>query len=51
MNKDRKDLKDYKYNQEWIKGRKEYIEGYRESITSITATLSDMPKRKQKSRR
>jgi len=47
----REDLKNYKYNQEWIKGRLEYIEEYRTNITNITTTLSDMPKRKQKSRR
>lgn len=42
MNKD--DLKEYKYNQKWIKGRLEYIEEYRTSITNITSILSDMPK-------
>lgn len=40
----REDLKEYKYNQEWIKGRLEYIEEYRTSITNITSILSDMPK-------
>ena len=40
----RDDLKEYKYNQEWIKGRLEYIEEYRTSITNITSILSDMPK-------
>lgn len=40
----REDLKDYKYNQEWIKGRLEYIEEYRSTIEKITTTLSDMPK-------
>ena len=40
----REDLKDYKYNQEWIKGRLEYIEEYRISITNITSVISDMPK-------
>lgn len=40
----REDLKDYKYNQEWIKGRLEYIEEYRTSITNITSVISDMPK-------
>ena len=47
----REDLKNYKYNQEWIKGRLEYIEQYKESITNVTRALSDMPKRKWKSRR
>lgn len=41
MNKE--DLKEYKYNQQWIKGRLEYIEEYKTNITNITATLSDMP--------
>lgn len=40
----REDLKDYKYNQEWIKGRLEYIEEYRSTLNKITTTLSDMPK-------
>lgn len=40
----REDLKDYKYNQEWIKGRLEYLEEYRTTIMHITSTLSDMPK-------
>ena len=40
----REDLKEYKYNQKWIKGRLEYIEEYRTSITNITSILSDMPK-------
>lgn len=47
----REDLKDYRYNQEWIKGRLEYIEGYRTSINNITTVISDMPKRKQRSAR
>lgn len=42
----REDLKEYKYNQEWIKGRLEYIEEYRTSLTKITSVISDMPKRK-----
>lgn len=40
----REDLKDYKYNQEWIKGRLEYIEEYKTNITNITSVISDMPK-------
>ena len=40
----REDLKNYKYNQEWIKDRQLYIEEYRASIEKITGTLSDMPK-------
>lgn len=39
----RKDLKDYKYNQEWIKDRLEYIEEQRSIITKVTSTLTDMP--------
>lgn len=42
----REDLKDYKNSQEWIKGRIEYIEGYKTSINKLTTVLSDMPKRK-----
>ncbi|MBQ3415955.1 MAG: hypothetical protein IJH39_11620 [Clostridia bacterium] len=44
----RKDLKDYKFNQEWIKGRLEYIEEYKTVLTNITTTLSDMPKGSRK---
>ena len=40
----RKDLKDYKYNQEWIKGRLDYIEEYRSTINKLTTVLSDLPK-------
>lgn len=46
----REDLKKYKYNQQWIKDRIEYIEGYKTNVMNITLVLSDMPKRKQKSR-
>ena len=44
MNRD--DLKGYKYNQQWIKDRVEYIENYKSSVVNITSVLSDMPKRK-----
>lgn len=47
----REDLKNYKYTQEWIKDRTEHIEEYKSSITNITSVLSDMPRRKQRSRR
>lgn len=47
----KEDLKNYKYTQEWIKDRVEHIEEYKSSIINITTVLSDMPKRKQKSRR
>ena len=40
----REDLKKYKYDQKWIKGRLEYIEEYKTSITNITSVISDMPK-------
>lgn len=40
----RKDLKDYKYNQEWIKEQMEYIEELNSTINRLTTTLSDMPK-------
>ena len=39
----KEDLKEYKYNRQWIKGRLEYIEEYKTNITNITAALSDMP--------
>lgn len=47
----REDLKNYKYNQEWIKERFDYIEELRATIEKITTTIDDMPKRKQKNRR
>lgn len=40
----RQDLRQYKFTQEWIKGRLEYLEEYKETIEKITSTLSDMPK-------
>ena len=40
----RKDLKDYKHNQEWIKGRLEYITEYESTINKLTSMLSDIPK-------
>ena len=44
----REDLKDYKYNQEWIKDRLAYIEEYKTTVTNITLVLSDMPKGSRK---
>lgn len=44
----RQDLKDYKYNQEWIKGRMNYIEEYKTSVEKTTTILSDMPKGSRK---
>lgn len=40
----REDLKDYKYNQIWIKDQTEYIEAQKETINKLTSILSDMPK-------
>lgn len=42
MNRD--DLKNYKYTQEWIKERLEYIEELKTQIKKITTVISDMPK-------
>lgn len=39
----REELKKYKYREEWIKDRIEYIEGYKETINKLVATISDMP--------
>ena len=47
----REDLKNYKYNQIWIKDQMNYIEAQKETINRLNSTLSDMPKRKQKSKR
>ena len=41
----REDLKEYKYNKEWINGRLEYIKEYKANMTSLTNAVSDMPKR------
>ena len=38
----RNDLKNYKHNQQWIKGRLEYIEEYRVNVEKITSTLTGM---------
>ena len=40
----REELRNYRYNQIWIKSRLEYIESYKVSLTKTTAILSDMPK-------
>ena len=42
MNRD--DLKNYKYNQIWIKEQTEYIETQKETINRLNSILSDMPK-------
>lgn len=39
----RKYLKNYKNNQEWIKEQMEYIEQQKELVSKLTATLSDIP--------
>ena len=44
----REDLKDYKYNQIWIKDQIEYINMQKETINQLNSILSDMPKRKYK---
>ena len=40
----REDLKNYKYNQIWIKDQTEYIETQKETINRLNSVLSDMPK-------
>lgn len=40
----REDLKNYRYNQIWIKDQIEYIEAQKETINRLTSILSDMPK-------
>lgn len=39
----REDLKKYKYNEQWIKDRTEYIQTYESTINKLTATITDMP--------
>ena len=41
----REDLKQYKYTQQLIKDRIEYLQEYKESMSNITQILSDMPRR------
>ena len=40
----REDLKNYKYNQIWIKDQTEYIETQKETINKLNSILSDVPK-------
>lgn len=40
----RKDLKDYKYTQDWIKDQEEYIQKQMETVNRLNSILSDMPK-------
>ena len=40
----RKDLKDYKYTQDWIKDQEEYIQNQMETVNRLNSILSDMPK-------
>lgn len=42
----RKDLKDYKYTEEWIRDRREYLQEKKTTLENISAIVSDMPKRK-----
>lgn len=39
----REQLKEYKYNKEYIKDRMAFVEEYSESINRLTSTISDMP--------
>mgnify|MGYP005819540965 CR=1 FL=1 len=41
----REDLREYKYNREFIKEKFEYIDELKETICKVTATISDVPKR------
>lgn len=41
----RKDLKDYRYNQILIEDQTEYIKTQKETINRLNSMLSDMPKR------
>ena len=40
----REDIKNYKYNQIWIKDQMKYIETQKETINRLNSILSDMPK-------
>ena len=40
----REDLREYKYTQQLIKDRIEYLQEYKGSISNITQILSDMPR-------
>lgn len=42
----RKDLKDYRYNQIWIIDEIKFIEEQKSNINRLNSILSDMPKRK-----
>lgn len=42
----RQDLKDYRYNEIYIKRRIEYLREFRATIDNISVLVSDMPKRK-----
>lgn len=45
---DRKELRNFRTTQEWIKSRIEYIEERKAQVNKLNATLSDMPKRRKK---
>lgn len=42
----KEELKEYKYNKEYIKDRMNFVEEYSENINKLTTTISDMPKGK-----
>ena len=44
----REELKKYKYSQEWINGRIEYLEGYKNTINKLNSIISDMPRGSRK---
>ena len=48
---DRRDLKNYRSNQEWIRSQMEYIEEQKELVNKLTTTLSEMPMRRKNSAR
>lgn len=45
------ELKNYIYDKRWVEERLEDIKERKELVNNLSATLSDMPKRKWKSRR
>lgn len=42
----KEELKEYKYNKEYIKDRMDFVEEYSQNINKLTTTISDMPKAK-----
>ncbi len=43
----RQDLKDYKYNKEWIKNQVEWVREQQQTINKLTSIIQDMPRRKE----